>query len=164
MIHLTFREAKFQDAKQIYQLSNDKDVRENSINSNLIEWESHVKWLENKLKDTNYKILLFFCENHFVGQIKYEIDGKVAVISISLVSEFRGLGLTKEMFSLSFEFLFNTSDVVTIYALIKSNNLSSIKSFKKVGFNPVAKLLINNEDYVKYNLKKSDYENSKPRS
>ena len=163
MIDLIIRESNFSDAKRLYNLSNDENVRSNSINKNKIKWKEHLLWLKEKLKDINYKIYLFFLGEMFVGQVKFEIDSFNAIISISISKDFRGRGLSSQMLKMSINYLLeqnNKIDVITAY--IKPYNIPSIKSFLKVGFIFFKEELIQNEVYNKYLFYvKDDNENKK---
>lgn len=144
---IILREATFNDAEIIFDLSNDDEVRTNSINKNLIEWKSHQKWLKLRLNDKNYKILLFFIENNLLGQVKFEIDSPTAIISISLHRDFRGKGLSSIVLKKAIEYFLGENDAInSIVALIRPENHSSIKSFLKAGF------IFNRNEIVKEEL------------
>ena len=151
MTGLTIREATFEDAQIIFDLSNDEEVRNNSINKNRIKWEEHLKWLKNKLEDSGYKIYLFYMENVFVGQVKFEINVQEAVISISILKEFRGHGLAHSMLERSIQNLISQFNIIkTITAYIRQNNIASTKSFSKIGFTFEKEEEIKNEKLKKY--------------
>ncbi|MHB8853411.1 MAG: GNAT family N-acetyltransferase [Ignavibacteriaceae bacterium] len=147
MTNIILREATFNDAEIIFDLSNDDEVRTNSINKNLIEWKSHQKWLKLRLSDKNYKILLFFIENNLLGQVKFEIDSPTAIISISLHRDYRGKGLSSIVLKKAIEYFLGENDAIdSIVALIRPENHSSIKSFLNAGF------IFNRNEIVKEEL------------
>lgn len=151
--NISFREATLSDAKILFQLSNDDKVRENSINRNKIEWENHVKWLNEKIISDNYYIYLFFDDKNFIGQVKFEIEDVEAIISISIVKEYRGKKLAIPMLRKGIESILNKAkSIEKIFAYIKPENLSSIKSFNKIGFNFQDQVEINNEKFNRYLL------------
>ena len=45
------RLAEEKDAESIFQLANEKSVRESSLNTAPISWDNHIKWFSQKLKD-----------------------------------------------------------------------------------------------------------------
>ena len=51
--NLILRKVNFEDALDIFNLSNDDLVRKNSFNSKKIEWKNHLIWLKKKLEDEN---------------------------------------------------------------------------------------------------------------
>lgn len=131
-----FRKAEIEDAKLVFKLSNDPVVRKNSINQTIISWEDHLNWFSSHIKDANYFFHLHFTnQNVFVGQVRFGIECEHAVVSISIVEEFRGKGLSTKILIDSCSSLFsNYSNVSFIKAYIKPENISSIKGFLNAGF------------------------------
>ena len=151
--NIIIREASLNDAKILFELSNDDRVRENSINTDKIEWENHVNWLKEKIISSNYYIYLFFYDKNFIGQVKFEIEDKEAIISISIVNEYRGKKLAAPMLLKGIEsFLKIAKNVEKIVAYIRPENQSSIKSFNKVGFNLHEQTMIKKIKFNKYFL------------
>ena len=146
------RIANESDVKSIFELSNEDDVRENSINSEQIQWNNHVKWFNNKLNDEDYLILIAEDENNqFVGQVRYELKNNQADISISIAPDFRGLDLAAPMISDSAKFLFNNNENIEfILAYIKEINIPSIKAFEQAGYIYFQQEIINEEIFLVY--------------
>ena len=131
-----FRRAQEKDCLDIFNLSNDKIVRNNSLNTERINWEDHVKWFNEKIIDPNYVFYVLVSEkDEFIGQVRFEIELQDAVISLSIIKKFRFLGagswLLKKIIPV---FLKEKPLVKKIKAVIKPDNLASIKVFEKVGF------------------------------
>jgi len=148
---VNFRLATIDDAQIIFELSNDSDVRENSINKEKILWEDHIKWFKSKLNSDDYFIFLAFYENKFIGQVKFDIQSEGVFISISITKDFRGLKLGTPLLNYSLKlFKKYKQGFYEIIAYIKPNNFSSIKSFEKAGFKFSNTLTIKNEIYNKY--------------
>lgn len=153
---ITLREASYGDAELLFNLSNDVEVRKNSIQRDTINWDDHLKWLKDKIDEPNYLILLFFKNENFIGQLKFEISSNEAIISISICKNFRGKGLTKIIFKLGIEYVFRISSINTIIAYIREDNLISYKSFLSYGFIQTTSVLINEERFHKLLLKRSN--------
>ncbi|MFA7289113.1 MAG: GNAT family N-acetyltransferase [Melioribacteraceae bacterium] len=154
MNNLTIREANIEDAKLLYELSNQEDVRANSINQKQIDWNDHLAWLNKKLNDSNYKIFIYFDRNNYVGQVKFELEKKQATISISITREMRGRGYSQYMLSKAIkELLAANNSIANIIALIKPVNTASINAFKKVGFAYSGEVKIKNSIFHKYLLR-----------
>lgn len=149
---LYFRKATKEDSKNIYELSNEEIVRANSINPEPIKWEYHQEWFNKRLKDKNYLFLLA-CDkdDNIAGQIKYDMEKNKAVVGISISPDHRGKGYASKMLIKSAAILkelhFNTEEII---AYIKEENLSSIKSFEKSGYQFLGKEFINKNEYLKY--------------
>lgn len=133
--NITVRYAMPSDSKQIFDLSNDEQVRLVSFNSDRIIYENHFKWYSYKLKDKNTLFLIAELNGIFKGQIRYEIEDGIGTLSISLVKDVRRKGFGEVFFQKSLNFLqkdrFNIS---LIYAYVKEENASSRQFFEKLGF------------------------------
>jgi len=124
------------DIKNIYELSNDDEVRNVSINTNKIEWEEHVNWFNKILLDDRaYYLVAETNDEKLIGQIKFDIDGVIALISISIHKDYRGKGYATEILKLSCkDFFISFVNVDSIGAFILKDNIRSIRSFQNAGF------------------------------
>lgn len=149
--NIIIREAKLDDAKIIFELSNDLSVRKNSINKNKINWEEHVNWLRKKINSDNYLIYLFFSEGEFIGQVKFEIQNSEAIIGISIVREFRGKKLAVPLLQKGIKAILKSDKKINrIIAYIRPENKASENSFIKVGFSFYDRVEINNEKFNRF--------------
>jgi len=152
---LVIRNATMKDVELVYKLSNDPKVRRASINKEFIKFEDHKKWFERKIADKNSKFYLILKKNEFVGQVRFDITGDRALISISVTQDFRGKGYSGKVLKLSCNKLFFDSNSVNyIEAFIIPSNISSIKIFEKSGFILEDKVKINNQKLLKYILQR----------
>ena len=119
------------DIKDVFDLSNDDEVRKNSINQGKIQWENHVNWYSTKIKDKNCKFYIIRDENNdFIGQMRIDSKDNENIISISIKKEFRGNGLAPKILSDCIK----KSNLRNFDAYIKPENIASIKSFIHAGF------------------------------
>lgn len=128
---LNIRQANIEDMRKVFELSNDKTVRENSINQDALLWENHVEWFKERIKDS--KTPFYIVENStsdFVAQVRFDTKNDETIISISITKDFRGKGLASEIIKQCSK----KSRKNTIFAYIKSENSASIKSFQKAGY------------------------------
>ncbi|MCX7876394.1 MAG: bifunctional UDP-2,4-diacetamido-2,4,6-trideoxy-beta-L-altropyranose hydrolase/GNAT family N-acetyltransferase [Melioribacteraceae bacterium] len=151
-----FRQAISKDATIIFNLSNDRLVRANSINTEPIKWGDHLDWFSGKLLDDNcYFLLAFTPTNQFIGQVRFDIKGYYAEINISIDKDFRGKGFSKQLiFSASYKLFHDKPNINFINAIIRPNNTPSIKAFMKSGYKLIGKEIINDEEFLLYQLKK----------
>ncbi|MCK9280014.1 MAG: bifunctional UDP-2,4-diacetamido-2,4,6-trideoxy-beta-L-altropyranose hydrolase/GNAT family N-acetyltransferase [Melioribacteraceae bacterium] len=149
---LCFRKAMEEDSKNLFDLSNEPIVRENSINPAPIKWEYHQEWFSKRIKDKNYLLLLALDKDEkLAGQIKYDIEKNNAVVGISISPDHRGKGYASKMLIKSASILKELKpDTNLIIAYIKEENISSIKSFEKSGYQLIGKEIINDNEYLKY--------------
>jgi len=155
------RKATLNDSKIVFELSNDPIVRSQSINKNFIRFDEHLKWFGNKIKNKDYLFLLAFDKrDNFIGQIRFQIEDRSAIISISITEKFRGKGLSKRMIIEGCKKVFTEfSSIKEIFAYILTENVASINGFRSAGFELVKEEVINNEKYLKLVLGKGRYEN-----
>jgi endonuclease IV/RimJ/RimL family protein N-acetyltransferase len=129
------REVSDGDCELVWKWANEPIVREASFTSGLIQWEDHVKWFQSKICDPQCKFYIAVSDDETtMGQVRFDMEGDTAVISISLSHMFRDKGYGSRLIRIASQELFSTSDVKTIRSYVKHVNNSSIYSFKKAGF------------------------------
>lgn len=152
---LTFREANECDAQLYFDWANDPSVREQSFNSNLIDFEDHKKWFESKINDCSCLMIIFQNEKKLnIGQIRVQKENnKEALIGISIASDFRGKGYAKDMLQIASDYFLDSNPNFQINAFIKETNLSSKHAFEKAGFE--FQNIINYENFQSFHYTKS---------
>ncbi len=133
---LTFRKATIDDTKLYFDWANDSIVREQSFNSNAIDFENHKKWFESKLEDDSCLMLVFQNEEKLnVGQIRIQKGNeKEALIGISIAAEHRGKKYANKMLLIASDYFLENNKGYLINAYIKEQNISSKIAFEKAGF------------------------------
>ncbi len=132
---IIIRKAKIKDTRSIYKLSNEKLIRESSFDTNRIKFNQHKKWFINKLEDNSCLFLIAEYKKNLIGQIRFNIDSKTAIISIGIAKDYRGLGIGKVIFLKTLKYLrASRANIEIIKAYIKAVNIASIKFFEKCGF------------------------------
>ena len=128
---LKYRFASIEDIKKVYDLSNDPTVRKKSENTNYISWDEHVNWFNKRILNKNLPFYIVEDENeNFIGQVRFERKGEETIISISIVKEFRSLGLGSQIIKKSLKL----SGFTNVSAYILTDNIPSINAFSKAGF------------------------------
>ena len=135
---LLIRKAQQFDCRSYFQLVNDQLVRQNSINTDMVQWDEHKKWFMERLSSKNTLLLVAEKENFFLGQVRFDYCSIRAVwfIDYSINKDFRGRGYAKEMVKKSMIFLskLDTKSYL-INASVKHENHPSKKVFQALGFN-----------------------------
>ena len=124
------RLATTDDMKNVFELSNDKLVRKNSINQEQIGWDDHVVWFTNRI--TKIGEPFYIVESYdkkLIAQVRFDKRDEF-VISISVSSGFRGKGLAAKIIKKCSEF----SGINKITAWVKEKNTASQKAFLKAGY------------------------------
>ena len=154
---IKLRAANFRDIRDIYNLSNEDEVRSNSFNRTKIKFENHEKWFKCKIEDPDTIFLVVESENNFVGQVRFELEGNDATVSISISNKFRDLGLGITILEKSIKYLkLNVPKIKVINAYIKENNKKSLRLFEKMDFKSKENLEMKNQNALQYIYKISD--------
>ena len=131
-----FRYANISDAEIYYNWVNDKIVRKQSFNSDLIKWDEHLAWFKEKVSDPQYYFYIFQNEEKKnMGQVRIQkIDNKNSIIGVSIDENFRGCGYGSKIIDIaSNDHLIKFPDII-INAYIKQENKISKLIFEKAGF------------------------------
>ncbi len=130
------RDVMHEDFVWVWECRNDETTRKNSISSNAISLDEHLKWMEKSMRSPERKMMIAVEKEVRIGLIRFDIeDNDTAVISINIDPESRGLGYSRSMLE-QLEVLIKTNyvHIRTLKAIIKKQNLISIKTFTKAGF------------------------------
>lgn len=145
---LNLRKAGSKDCRFIWELANDPVVRSVSFSTDEIPWEKHQQWFIAKIQDP--KCRFYVAENAFgekLGQIRFELKAEGWVISLSIISKFRGKGLGSDLIKAGSQTMFDTDHKIKkIHAYIKNENISSIRVFEKSGYIKVGSASINHDN------------------
>lgn len=135
---LQIRRAETVDAGLLWEWANDPEVRRLSFSQDFIPLEDHLRWLAGKLNDPHYLIFIVMDEGQNpIGQVRYELSPREAIISVAIAKEHRRKGYGPEAIREASGKLFADSDIKLVHAYVKPDNPSSLRSFVKAGFKPV---------------------------
>lgn len=150
---LVLRTAGLQDEAATLRLSNDPEVRASSFNADIIRPEEHERWFKKKIKDPKTLFLIAEVKNRFAGQIRFDIEGGNALISVSIDQSFRSLGTGRVMMKKAVALLkqqFPGANRAT--AFLKKENQRSEMFFKGYGFKFAQELEMNGIPAYEYIL------------
>jgi UDP-2,4-diacetamido-2,4,6-trideoxy-beta-L-altropyranose hydrolase len=146
------------DCEVFWEWANDPETRAASFHGDGISWEEHAKWFRAKLADS--KAILFTATNKAglpVGQVRYQIEGKRAVLSISLGARFRGCSWGQKILTVGTERLFEDSEVESIDAFVKPTNEASLKLFESAGFLQMPAEVVEGQEGIHFILGRSAF-------
>ena len=132
---LTLRRVREEDCRQIWEWANEPAARAVSLSSEPIPWETHVQWFAARVNAPGH--LFYLATNShdaLVGQIRYEVTGSEAVVSVSLAKEARGRGYGAALIVRGSEQCFTDAPVKLIRAFIKPDNATSVRAFERAGY------------------------------
>lgn len=131
---INYRKVKNTDIWEILELSNQKTVRNNSLNTRSISKLEHKNWFSLVNKDFFFVAEL---DNKIIGQCRIEKKDNMHFISVSVDENFRNMGIGKNLIKQVLKEFFSKNINEKIYAIVKNENISSIKLFKKFNFKQI---------------------------
>ncbi|MFJ4195316.1 GNAT family N-acetyltransferase [Pseudomonas sp. NPDC089534] len=113
------------------------------INSNIIEWDNHVKWFESYQKKSDDFVFVIESDGERVGQCAvYGIDlqRKRAEVGRFLAApEGAGKGYIKRGCQLLIETCWQQLALDSVFLEVLEENVRAIKLYEKLGFNEVSR-------------------------
>jgi UDP-2,4-diacetamido-2,4,6-trideoxy-beta-L-altropyranose hydrolase len=159
---LALRPVQSKDCRLLWEWANDPVARAQSFSTEKILWGKHVVWFESKRTDVSIHFYIAVDKNDVpAGQIRYQIDGQEALVSVSLAPEQRGRGYGAEIIRLGTRKLWATTKTNIIHAYIKQDNTASVRAFAKAGFISAGMTEVHGCPALHYVLRKAyNHENS----
>lgn len=124
----------------LYKWANDLECRKNSFQSEPIQYETHVKWCNDKLKSKDVDIYIAYLKSIPVGQIRLVYEYKTALISYSIDKNYRGLGLGRQLIqSIEEQKLYGKNNITKLVGKVKLDNIASQIVFEKCQYEKIYK-------------------------
>lgn len=123
---IKLRKADTEDCSFLFDVRNEKSVRENSFFTDKIDHNEHSEWFKKALKSENKTIYIIENNGERVGFLRLE---KILEINIAIDKSGRGNGFAEKALN-EIEKCIDGK----IMARIKNNNKKSLKLFKKAGY------------------------------
>jgi len=132
---LRLRPVREDDARLLWEWANEPEVRAVSFSPQPVLWTLHFQWLRNRLEEaTCYFYLAINADDQPVGQVRFDVSGDEANVSVSLGRQFRGAGYGTELLQLACAKVFREPSVKLLRAYVKPDNQASLNAFAKAGF------------------------------
>jgi len=139
----------------LWKWANDPQVRAASFSTDPIPWEEHVTWFRGKLADP---ACIFYIATDSacapVGQVRYDVTGDQATISVSLDARLRGAGLGSRVIAQASRKLLQETKVRAIHAYIKPGNEASVRAFASAGYAPADAATVRGHSALHFILRK----------
>lgn len=128
--------AMLEDAKFLFELRNEPEVRAVSWNREPLAWDNHIMWFRKSLANLNRSFFVLRSDSgEPVGQVRYDVSGEIAEVSVSVSNRFYGKGYASNGLKKSVKVFFESfPKVLVIFAHIMSDNIASIRTFEKAGY------------------------------
>lgn len=132
------REVSFDDSDLIFEWRNSPDARLISQKPNEISLYEHKSWMRSRiLRIPDEPFWIMSLNEKYIGYIRLDLlrkGQKIFNVSIFVVPEFRNIGIGKRMLSIALESAAPDSPETIFLAIIKKDNVGSIKLFTGLGF------------------------------
>lgn len=152
---ISFRKATKNDVQLLFDWSNDTLTRQNSYQSEKINFSDHKKWFHNKINDKNSLLLIGAIKNNPIGLVRFDAKEENSTIGITIDKNFRGKKLAPKLLIEASKVYFKEFSK-PVLAYIKKENIASVKSFEKAGFTYYKEEKINQIDSYVYKLEQHD--------
>ncbi len=126
------RRATMEDAEDILRWRNDESTRANSFTKDVIDLESHKKWLSKKLSDPLCYLFILMDGEEKVGNIRVDVEDDAGEISYMIAPKMRGRGYGKKIIALVEQEM--PTEVKTLIGLTLKDNKASGRCFLANGY------------------------------
>lgn len=138
----SYRKVNEGDLLQTFKWANNPQVRMFSFGKKEISWEEHVSWFQDKIDNDTCFFYVVYLGTEVVGAVRYDVDGKDAVISFLIDPIWHGKGygigvlagslrqVTKDSFERPMGFM-------NFVAYVMRENVASMKIFSNLGFEQI---------------------------
>ncbi|MBF0595707.1 MAG: pseudaminic acid synthase [Candidatus Omnitrophica bacterium] len=130
----SFRPASLADAKLLFDWRNDDAVKKTALIQKEILWKDHVAWLAARIDDVNSIFEVVEFEKKPVAQVRFDIQGQEATVSLTIDASFRGRGLGPAILKTVCPALMVQRGWRVVKAKIVEDNDRSLSCFLKAGF------------------------------
>lgn len=140
------------DCELLFEWANEEEVRNNSINTDIIVFEKHVEWFNQKIQSQNCVMFKLEANKIPVGQIRFDYNENERAweIDYSVSKANRGKGLGKILLYQGIR-LFNRFPMI---AFVRRENKKSITLFASLGFINSGSYELNGRLIIKYFMEK----------
>jgi RimJ/RimL family protein N-acetyltransferase len=128
------RKATVDDAKLLFEWTNDDEVRATAVVKKRIEWEEHINWLTNKMQSGQSHIYILTGSNENIGVVRFDKDNDAFAISYSIDKLHRKKGMGHLILQLGLEKMKEIIPQCKFKALVQMDNIASNLIFQKLDF------------------------------
>ena len=134
MSDVALRKAEARDLDFFYDLSCDAEVRKNSLNTSVIDYQDHVVWFWDRLFRKDYLMFVVCADGASVGQVRVQIVEGVGTVSYSIQNKSRGNNYGQSALEKLEKELTSYPTVRQICGVVKYENTTSANIFLKLGY------------------------------
>jgi len=134
---VVMRNATAEDIWTFFDWTNDPTARQNSLQTETVNHETHRRWFQEQLTSTSVELVLFELSELPVSQLRLTKADGDATISYSVDIMARGRGLGMKMIQDLVQRERGTRRFKKLKAVVKHENESSLAIFKATGFSAI---------------------------
>lgn len=132
---LKLRQVTTEDEKNIFEWRNHSNIREVSVNKDVITWQNHQVWFKSMLQNSNIVMLIAELDKTPVGVVRFDIINEQAEVSIYLVQQTESKGLGYSLLMSAEELLMKMRlSLKEFNAIVLEGNSASHSLFKKAHY------------------------------
>lgn len=132
-MQIEFRKATLNDAKRLLEWRNDPLTRQNSFHTEIIDLQTHTRWLEQLLQNPHATLYIIECDGEPAASLRADHlpEGEIE-LSWTVDPSHRGKGLGKALLTQARSLIKGV-----LIAQIKKTNSASIKMAEAAGFQQI---------------------------
>lgn len=152
---LNLRPAKESDTDIVLSWRNELETISNMKTKRALSLEEHTPWFMKAISDTDCLFLIIEIDGNPIGQIRYNLEDKMAKVSINITSALHGKGIASKAFSKGSKYVKETSFAEAIFARVLTSNIGSIKGMERAGFRVIREFIYDDAPhfYMTHDLK-----------
>jgi len=128
------RRAEPEDRQMYFEWANDPAVRQNSLQSEEIDWGEHCRWFDRQLEADDRELFVAIRQERPVGQIRWtRTESGEWSVAFSVAAEARGGGLGREIVRLGAARM-RAAGHQHFVATVKLDNPASARCFERLGW------------------------------
>jgi UDP-2,4-diacetamido-2,4,6-trideoxy-beta-L-altropyranose hydrolase len=154
---VTIRNADAGDIQLLWEWANEPAVRAASFSRDPIPWGDHQHWMERRLADPHTRLYVGIDSADLpVGQVRFDLHGSDAILSVTVDPKFRGRGYSPVLLSQSCSKLFRETPTVLVEAFVKPDNVASLRAFIRAGFTETGQTLQKGQPAVRFAIRRDE--------
>jgi len=133
---ITLRKVRRSDCLDIWRWRNSPEVKKACLRKGAVPLETHKKWFDKKFDNPSTDIYIAHkpSSGRKIGVVRFDKEGRDAVVSANLNPEFIGMGLGPFILKRATVKYMKTGKAGKVIAVIKKGNLRSQKAFLKADY------------------------------
>lgn len=146
----TLRPATVGDAEAVWEIAADPGVRQQAFTAGSFSFESHERWFADRIQRATSRIWVAERNGVIGGFVRYDLDGRAAVISFAVAAPFRGRGLGRLLLERTHRDACRELGAEVAHGSVLVDNAASQTAFLRAGFAETARATVHDRACVIY--------------